>query len=213
MCLAVVCRAVLLGAFVLAGFAAESAFETASAADTGCERADAGPAPTECPLASVALDAADPAPRIVPSPVAVSTTRPVTESLSLVNAAVRQTTAAVGSAAPRLAPAIKKVDSALTAATTATAQTVDTVVRDTVTAAGRTLDNPITHALTGTVSGAVATISPVVTSTGLSPRVTAAGVVTVTATASSLPSADYPQPAPHAAGAPAAVAPQAPAVD
>ncbi|MFI7117854.1 hypothetical protein [Amycolatopsis sp. NPDC049868] len=150
-----VCRAVLLGAFVLAGFAAVSAFETA-AADTGCEE--------NCGLATVTVQEAEPAARI-----------------SLVDAAVGQTTALVGSAAPTLAPAIAQVGSsvkAATAVTTSLTRTVDTVVRETVTTVNRTLDNPVTNALTGTVSA----IAPVVSGTGLQSRIAAPGVVTVTAT-------------------------------
>ncbi|WP_158509117.1 hypothetical protein [Amycolatopsis keratiniphila] len=178
-CLAVVCRAVLLGAFVIVGFAAMSAFE-AAAAEADCE--------AECGFATVTVPETDPAARI-----------------SLVDATVGQTTALVGATAPTLAPAIEQVGSVVrtaTTAATAVTRTVDTVVRDTVTTVSRTLDSPVTNALTGTVSA----IAPVVSSTGLQPRVEVPGVVTITATVTvsegSETSSAPRRPAPAASAAP-----------
>ncbi|MFE6614683.1 hypothetical protein [Amycolatopsis sp. NPDC057786] len=199
-CLVVVCRAVLLGTFVLAGFAAVSAFgNSTAAADTGCDLVDA---PTACQSMSVTAQIAGPA-----EPIAVPATNSVA---SLVNTTVARTSALVGSAVPTLAPAIKQVGSAVETAATLT-RTVDTVVRDAVTTVSRTVDTPVTNALSGTVSA----IAPVVSSTGLQPGATATGVVTITATVtvsadSTRSSAPRPQPTPAATAATTTAASAAP---
>jgi len=197
-CFAVVCRAVLLGAFILAGFAVANAFETA-VADTGCDPGDPATAPPVCELATVAVQETEPAARITPSPIA-------TNAISLVNTTAGRTTALVGSAAPTLAPVFEQV----TTMTTAITQAADTAVSETVTTVNRTLDNPITTKLTGTVSA----LAPVVSSTGLQPRITVPGVVTITATEGSQPEAPHQRPTPETHREPVSTAPQtSPAVD
>ncbi|WP_125731821.1 hypothetical protein [Amycolatopsis sp. WAC 04197] len=192
-CFAVVCRAVLLGAFILAGFAVMNAFETAVAADTGCDPGDPATAPPGCELATVDVQETEPAARIATSPI-------TTKAISLVNTTAERTTALVGSAAPVLAPAIEQV----TAMTTALTQTVDTAVSETVTTVNRTLDNPITTKLTGTVSA----LAPVVSSTGLQPRISVPGIVTITATEGSQPESPRLRPVPETHREPVSAAPQ-----
>lgn len=181
-CLAVVCRAVLFGMFVLAGFLVVSAFEAATAAaDTECGPIDAVTAPTACPVTS-----------------------PVT---SLVDATVGQTTALVDSTAPVLAPAIDQVDSAVRTATTATiaiTETVDTVVRDVDATVSRTLEDPITNTLSGAVSGTASVIAPVVSGAVLPPLPAMSNVATVTVTVVSTTSHPNPRPTPPTTATPAA---------
>lgn len=171
-----VCRAVLLGTFVLAGFLVVSAFETATAAaDTGCDPIEAVPA---CPV--------------------------TTSVASLVDATVGQTTALVDSAAPVLAPAIDQVDSAARTAITATTpitQTVDTVVRDAGTTVSRTLDAPVTNVLSGTLTGTVSAIAPTASGSVLQPLPAMSGEVTITVTVTAISTTSptpQPQPAPQA---------------
>jgi hypothetical protein len=195
----VVCRAVLFGTFVLAGFLVVSAFETTTAAaDTGCDPVESVTAPTACPA--------------------------TTSVTSLVDATVGQTTALVDSTAPVLTPAIGQADSAVRTATTVTTAitaTVDTVVRDAGTAVSRTLDDPITNALSGsltgavsgtlsrTVSGTASAIAPVVPVSVPRPLPATPGVVaTVTVTVSEVSTSTPPRPRPAPPADAASVAPR-----